>query len=664
MLTALRFPTLAALLLAVPAVAEDDLAGFSPAFLDPAQDPCQDFYQYACGGWLESHPIPADRSAWDRYDQLEEVNRAQLKEILEQAVAKPSDAGEKRLGDFYTACMDEAAVEKLGLAPLAAELKRIAAVHDADSLAAELAHLHAIGGYVGFDLYSVQDPADATKVIAEIDQGGLSLPDPSDYLGHDARAVERQQRYRQHIAAMLRLAGEGAEQATADAERAWKVESALAKASMTAVERRDPHQRHHPVKLADLPRPFAWKTYLEASGVPRAEPVNVAAPAFLEAFARLTQSEDVKSWRAYFTWQLLDASAKLLPSALVQEDFEFYGRYLRGAKALEDRSKLCGRRVDRDLGQAVGQLYVARHFPAQRKQLMVKLVGRLEKAMGADFRSVDWLTPATRQQALEKLKRLRLEVGYPSKWRSFDALQVSRSDALGNHWRARQLEREHDLAKIGKPVDRDEWPEPPQIVDGYHSSELNEVVFTAGILQPPFLDPERGEPVVFGEVGRMIGHELTHAFDDQGRKFDGGGNLRDWWTAKDAEAYEQRAQCFADEYARFVAVGDVHLDGRLTLGENIADNGGLRLAYQALAPVPAPAPKGGFSAEQLFFLGFAQSQCGNTAEKTARDRAKTDPHSPHRWRVNGSVQNMPEFARAFRCKAGAPMAPEHRCRVW
>ncbi len=649
---------------------QDDLAGFSPAFLDPGQDPCQDFYRYACGGWMKTHPIPADRSAWDRYYQLQEANQAEVRQILEQAVASPKDANEKRIGDYYAACMDEAAIEKQGLDPLANELRRIQSVHDLRSLAQEMAHLHSIGVNVGFQFYSAQDLRDATQVIAEIDQGGIALPDRSDYLEHDARTAERQQKYRQHVAAMLRLAGESEAEAAADTARVWDIETAMAQAWMTRLQRRDPNLGYHKMAEAELVAlvpSFPWNEYFGATNAPRFTAVNVVDPDFLKTMETLLRSQDLKAWRTYFRWSLLNEAAPLLPEDFAREDFDFNRRYLRGASARPPRWKRCAELADRDLGEAVGRIFVVRFFPAERKQLMRKLVDEIEQAMEADLRSLEWMTPATRQQALDKLHKVRAKIGYPDKWRDYTRLQVARDDALGNAFRGRQFDFRFQIEKIGRPVDRDEWFDPPQVVDGYHSSSLNEIVFTAGMLQPPFVDPSQGNAVILGEIGRPIGHELTHGFDDQGRKFDGDGDLRDWWTAEDTRAYEQRAACFVDEYSRFLVVDEVHLDGKLTLGENIADNGGLRMAYNALHRAPAtgaPPKTGEFTEDQLFFLAFAQSQCANVAPQTERVRAATDPHAPARARVNGSVQNMPEFEKAFHCKAGTPMAPATRCRVW
>jgi endothelin-converting enzyme/putative endopeptidase len=647
---------------------QNDMAGFSPTFLDESVSPCQDFYQYACGGWMKTHPIPPDYSAWDRYYQLEDQNQAQVRQILENAAADPKVSGdEKRIGEYYSACMDEAAIEKQGLDPLANELRRIASMRDLRSLAQELAHLHSIGVNAAFQFYSDQDARDATQVIAEIDEGGIALPDRDDYLGTEARTKERQEKYRQHVAAMFRLAGESEAEAAADTQHVWNIESALAQAWMTRLQRRDPDLRYH--KLAEpevvgLAPSFPWNEYFGAAGTPRVMSVNVANPDFLKALETLLHSQDIKAWRAYFKWELLNDAAPLLPAAFAEEDFAFNRKYLRGAAAMPPRWNRCAALVNRDLGEAIGRIYVEKYFPADRKQRMLKLVGQIEDAMATNIQSLDWMTPATRQRALEKLHKVRAKIGYPDKWRDYSRLVVSRDDALGNAFRGRQFDFRYQLSKIGRPVDRDEWFDPPQVVDGYHTSSLNEIVFTAGILQPPFMDDSLGDAVILGEVGRMIGHELTHGFDDQGRKFDGDGNLRDWWTPEDARAYEQRAACVADEYSKFVAVDDIHVDGKLTLGENIADNGGLRMAYNALHRLPEEKDAGGFSEDQRFFLAFGQSQCADVRPATERVRTTTDPHAPARARVNGSVRNMPEFEKAFHCKAGDPMAPADRCRIW
>jgi putative endopeptidase len=651
----------------VPVVAfaeENDLAGYSDLFLDRTQDPCTDFYAYACGGWLKSHPIPADRSAWDRYYQLEEASNAAIHQILEDAKVKGKSRVEKQIGAYYSACTDEAAIEKKGLAALSAELKAIAAVKDLKSLAREAAKLQSFGAQALFNFYSRQDWQDASQVIAFVDQGGVAMGNPSDYLDQDARTLEKQDRYRKHVATMLRLAGSSSseEQAAADAERVFKIEVALSRGAMSRKERRDPKNRNHKMtrsELEALAPSFPWGEYFKATGAPAFSALNVANPTFFKTLEPLLTSEDLVSWRAYLTWALLDVSAALLPKALAEADFDFYQRYQKGVNEAPPRWKRCSRLVNRDLGEAVGQLYVARYFPAERKQQMSKLVGRLKDAMEANLGTLDWMSEPTRQEALEKLRKMRTKIGNPEKWRDYSALVVSRDDALGNYFRGRQFDTKHQLAKIGKTFDREEWGVSPQVIDGYQSDERNEIGFTAGILQPPFVDATLGEAVILGEAGRMIGHEITHGFDDQGRKFDAKGELRDWWTKADAKAYEERAACFIEEYSRFVMVEELHVDGKLTLGENIADNSGLRLAYAALHGEPATVED-----DQKFFLAFAQSQCANVLPKTLQVRVTSDPHSPAPARVNGTVQNMVEFQKAFSCKAGAAMAPVKRCRVW
>jgi endothelin-converting enzyme/putative endopeptidase len=641
------------------------------ATMDRSVDPCADFYRYACGGWMASHPVPPDESRWGRFSELAESNRTLLREILEKAASGSSqDPIDRKIGDYYASCMDEAGIEKRGLEPLRAEMERIAALKDVAGLAGEVAHLHQMGVRTLFEFNSQQDFKDATTMIAGVDQGGLGLPDRDDYLREDPKSAQVRQQYVAHVERMLSLAGEPAEAAAAHARSVMQIETALARVSLERVKRRDPANRYHKLKRQDLvavaPH-FPWDTYLTSVEAPAFGELNVSVPDFFKGLDGLVAATDIESWKAYLRWHLLTSSASMLPERFVDEDFAFNNKVLRGAKELRPRWKRCVQATDMALPDALGQRYVARAFSPESKRRTEQMVAAIFKAMERDLHDLTWMTPATKTQALEKLRAIAHKIGYPEKWRDYSALEIVRGDALGNERRADAFEVRYRLGKIGHPVDRLEFRMSPPTVNAYYSSAMNDINFPAGILQPPFYAAERDEAVNFGGVGVVIGHELTHGFDDQGRKFDAVGNWRDWWSEADGKEFERRASCLADEYSSFTAVDDVKLDGRLTLGENTADNGGVRLALMALQDSTrggAGASLDGFTAPQRLFLGFAQVWCSSETPEVARLLARTDPHSPGRYRVNGVLSNMPEFRAAFGCPATSPMVRESSCRVW
>ena len=557
-----------------------------------------------------------------------------------------------------------------GLSALQPELARIAAVKSRAQLVAEIAHLNDLGVNVPFDLYSDQDMKDSSQVIAVADQGGLGMRDPERYTDTDAEAVALRQKYLEHLKREFVLLGDSPGDADAAAQAVLRLETALAQASLTSVQRREREKQYHKFTLAELGAltpGFSWKQYLAGVGAPSVQGVNVSVPAFLEVFNSLLVSTPLEDWKNYLRWHLVHVATPALPAAFVSEGFDFEGKALRGLSQMPGRAERCQDLVDRDLGEAEGKLYVQAYFPESSRQGVLHLVGLLKLALKEDIQTLPWMTAATRQQALAKLDIIGIKIGHPERWRDYSSLRIVRGDALGNAFRSLSFEFHRQMAMIGKPVDRGQFYELPQSIEGYHDNPLNEVVFTAGILQPPFFDPRMDDAVNFGICGGVIGHELTHAFDDQGRKWDGQGNLRDWWTEEDAAQYQQRAACFVHEYSQFTAVDDLKVDGQLTLGENIADNGGLHLAYLALMADlagKAPAEIDGFTPQQRFFLAWGQIRCSNVTEQRARSLARTDPHSPGRWRVNGVVSNMPEFARAFHCPAAAPMVRKDACRIW
>ncbi len=651
--------------------------------MDKTADPCVDFYAYSCAGWQKNNPIPADQSSWSVTAQLQEQNRELLRHILENAAAPDPHRGpiNQKIGDFYASCMDEKAVDAAGAAPLKPDLDRIAAIGKGNDpaiagIARYLAHAHPedIGIYFGqaplFRFGSTQDAKNSSEVIAEVDQGGLGLPDRDYYLKDDEHSKELRTKYVAHVQKMLELAGEPAETAAADAQSVMRFETELAKGSMTRVERRNPQATYHRMsreQLQALSPAFPWNIYFDAVGAKGLQSLNVAAPEFVKAANTLVTTMPVEAWQAYLRWHLIHAQARWLPTAFVNEDFSFYSRTLTGARELQPRWKRCVRYTDWALGEALGQAYVEVAFGPQLKQRTVKMTRQIEQAMARDIQQLTWMSEPTRQQALTKLRAVVNKIGYPDKWRDYTALKIVRGDALGNGERAYAFEFFRQLNKIGKPVDRSEWYITPPTVNAYYDPQNNSITFPAGILQPPLFDPNMDDAPNYGDTGGTIGHELTHGFDDQGRQYDAEGNLRDWWQPQDAKEFQRRADCIADQYAQYTIVDDIKINSKLTVGEDVADEGGLILAYMAWRDETKGqklAPVEGLTPEQRFFVGYAQSWCSNQRPEVMRMRAMVDPHSAPRWRTNGVVRNMPEFQDAFHCKVGQPMAPADRCRVW
>ena len=652
--------------------APEAVPGFDVNAIDRAANPCVDFYQFACGTWMAQNPVPADQSRWGRFQVLEERNRETLRVILDES-ARPGgvrSALEQKVGDYYAACMDVAAIDRKGTAPLETTLQAIRGMADKGGLAAVLAEMHRAGDGALFDFGSGPDFKNSSQNIAQADQGGLGMPDRDYYLKADPRSVELREKYRTHVQRMFELLGHARAQAKAEADTVLRMETELAKNSLDRVERREPDKVYHKVSrqaLAGMAPSFGWARYFAAAGAPAFESVNVAVPAFFRGLEPLLGSASLDDWKTYLTWHVLHSRAPLLPTPFVEENFAFFGRTLSGAKELRPRWKRCVDFTDNQLGEALGQRFVERTFGTEGKQRTVEMVQAIEKALGADIRQLGWMTDTTKQKALEKLQAITNKIGYPDKWRDYSSLRIARDDAMGNTVRADEFEFRRQIAKIGRPVDRAEWFMTPPTVNAYYSPEMNNINFPAGILQPPFYSNQTDDAVNFGGIGAVIGHELTHGFDDEGRHFDAQGNLQDWWTEQDGSQFEKHAQCFVDEYAGFTVAGGVHLNGKLTLGENTADNGGVRLAYMALLDRLAGATPGridGFTPEQRFFLGFGQIWCQNVTPEAARLRAQTDPHSPGQYRVNGTVQNMPEFWKAFGCTPGQPMVRPQACRVW
>jgi putative endopeptidase len=649
--------------------------GFSLDNIDKSADPCVDFYQYACGNWMKNSEIPADRPSWQSFSELDEGNLGIERSILEKAAAGGSsrNAIDQKIGDLYGSCMDEKAVNEKGIAPLKPELDRVAAVKDKGALIDEVAHVHLSGASPLFNFYSNSDLHDANTEIAYIDQGGLSLPDRDYYLKDDARMVEMRKHYVAYVTEMFTLAGQSAQQAADSASTVLRIETALAKAAMDRTERRDPKKRDHKMKRDEavaLAPNLSLNRFFSGVGAPAFTELNVGNPDFFKQINVVVEAESLDSLKTYVTWKVLRDSAEWLSQPFVNADFKMR-QALTGQKQIQDRWKRCIELVDGSLGEALGQRYVEVTFGADGKQRMLKMVDALEKSLNEDIQGLDWMSPETKKQANVKLQAIRNKIGYPDVYRDYSSVVIMPNDLLGNVKRATEFESKRQIAKINKPLDRNEWGMTPPEVNAYYSPARNEIVFPAGILQPPFFDKKMDDAVNFGGIGLVIGHELTHGFDDQGRKFDPTGNLNDWWTAKDGEEFEKRVSCIADEYSNFVVVDDLKLKGRLTLGENTADNGGARIALRALEHMIADDHTGkegqkidGYTPEQRFFLGFGRVWCEKRSPEYARMQVTTNPHSPGRFRVNGVVQNMPEFQKAWGCKAGQPMVAENACHVW
>jgi predicted metalloendopeptidase len=640
--------------------------------IDKSIDPCVDFYQFACGNWLKQNPIPPDQAKWGRFNELHERNQIILRNILDkQSVDNPSrSANDQKIGDYYYSCMDEAAIEARGTKPVQPMLDRINALKDKSDLPGLIGQMHNAGINVLFSFGSEPDAKNSTMEIAGADQGGLGLPDRDYYLKDDAKSVETRQKYQQHVANMFKLAGDSPDKAAAEAKTVMQVETALAKASMDRTARRDPNNVYHKMTTAELQQLsplFKWNEYLVEVKSPEFSSLDVSAPDFMKGMNQVIASSDLDTLKTYLRWQTLHASAPMLPKAFVEENFNFYDKTLRGAKELKPRWKRCVTFTDDDLGEALGQAYVAETFPPESKAAMLKMVHDLEAALKQDITELSWMSEATKKQALDKLSHIDNKIGYPNKWRDYSSLEIVRGDALGNSLRANQFEFHRQLNKINKPVDRQEWGMTPPTVNAYYNPLENNINFPAGILQPPFYDKNADDSTNYGGIGAVIGHELTHGFDDAGSQFDAQGNLKDWWTPEDRQRFDKLEQCIVDEYDSFVVVDDVHIKGKLTLGENTADNGGIRISHMALLDVLASSPekdKDGFTPDQRFYLGYGQVWCENITPEAARLQALTNEHSAPKYRVNGVVSNVPDFAKAFGCKPGSPMIRKPACRTW
>jgi len=668
----MRLHTLAVLAAAL-CLASAGRAGIDPKNFDLTVKPQDDFDQFANGGWKKANPVPAAYSRWGAFNEVDDFNKQALRTVLEKASsARNPTALEKLVGDFYASGMDEAAIEQAGLAPLAPHLDRIAAVKTPADVQAEIARLQGCGIHAGFFFTSEQDPKDTAMMIAATGQGGLGLPDRDYYLRDDEKSKKLRDDYVAHVAKMLELAGDTPAAAQAGAAAVLKLETALAHGSKTRVELRDPVANYHKLPLAEvqaLTPHFDWKAFFAALEIPVPAEMDVGQPDFAKAFDAQLAATPVADWQVYLRWNLLRATAPNLGRAFVDENFAFYGKTLTGAQQLRERWKRVLGTVDGAVGEALGQLYVKDYFPPESKARMLKLVENLRAALGARIRTLEWMDAPTREKALAKLNAFTVKIGYPDKWIDYSALQVDRGSYAANVLRADAFNTRRELAKIGRPVDRSEWGMTPPTVNAYYNPTMNEIVFPAGILQPPFFDAKADDAVNYGGIGAVIGHEMTHGFDDEGRQFAADGSLTDWWTPESAKLFTERSAAIIKQFNDYVAIDDLHVNGALTTGENIADLGGLKIAYAALQQALAGQPRtaiDGYTPEQRFFLSWATVWHTNIRDQALRLQVNTDPHSPAHFRVNGPLSNLPEFYQAFDIPAGAPMrrAPEAQVVIW
>ena len=653
--------------------AANPTSAFDKSALDTTVSACTDFNQYANGGWLKKNPIPAAYSFWGVSSVLGEQNRDQLRTILESAAKSKAPAGsnEQKIGDYYASCMDEKTIEEAGLSPLKPELAHIDAIKDVPTLQAEIFRLHTLGVAPLFNDGSQQDRKNSEQVIFGVGQGGLGLPDRDYYLKDDPKSKDIREKYEQYVRQIFQLAGDTPEASATEAKNVIAFETRLAQASLTRVERRDPDRTYHRMTLqeaAQMAPEFNWTGLYSALNLPTTTAVNVGMPDYFKEVNRALTEVSLDTWKNYLRFNLINNSASALSTPFVNANFDFYSKTLRGTKEQLPRWKRCVAATDRALGEALGQVYVKTAFPPAAKARIVDMVNNLADALQSDIKGLSWMNDATKTAALAKLGAFQRKIGYPDKWRDYSSLAVDRSLYLQNVWRWRMYEEQRDIKKIGQPVDRTEWGMSPPTVNAYYNPSMNEIVFPVGILQPPFFDAKRDDAYNYGAVGAVIGHEMTHGFDDQGAKFDAKGNLANWWTPEDLAAFQKQAECIQKQFDQF-KVGDVSTNGKLVSGESIADLAGLKIAYAAYQKSQQGKPRqtiDGFTPEQRFFIGYAQSWAGQGRPEAERLQATTDPHPLDRFRANAPLSNMPEFATAFGCKANDPMVrpADQRCVVW
>jgi putative endopeptidase len=647
--------------------------GFNMANLDRSANACQDFNQFANGGWIAKNPIPPAYSRWGSFEELAEQNQNELHDILEGLLKKPNRAGsnEQKVADYYESCMDEPKIESEGINPLKPEIDRIAAIRDLTGLEDEIAvfHSHRIPAVFGFG--AAQDFKESKSVIAQIVQGGLGLPDRDYYTESDDKSVQTRNEYEKHVARTFVLLGDDPDRAAAEAKTVMNIETQLAQNSSTRVQRRSPEANYHPMDKAQLNAltpDFNWDRYFRNIKLTQIPKLNVGQPDFMKAADKLLTSIPIEDWKTYLRWHLVNAASNTLSSKFVEESFNFNGKFLTGAKEMLPRWKRCVASTDRALGEALGQIYIQRTFTPEAKAHAQQMVKNLVAALRSDLTTLDWMSDQTRQRAIAKLDAFIRKIGYPDKWRDYSALEISRGPYYNNTVNASTFEVRRNLGKIGNPVDKTEWGMSPPTVNAYYNPSINEIVFPAGILRPPFYDPKADDAFNYGGIGAVIGHEMTHGFDDQGAKFDAEGNLQMWWSKEDFDKFKARTDCVVKQFDSFVVEPGLNEKGQLVVGESVADLGGLTVAYAAyqksLEGKPRPPDIDGFTPEQRFFLGWAQVWAENIRPEAARLRVKTDPHPLGRFRVNGPLSNMPAFAKAFGCKPGDAMMRADRCQIW
>jgi len=659
--------------------AQKKLRTLDPSLMDATVDPCVNFYQYACGSWLKHNPVPADHSSYGRDTEITDQNELVLKSILERAAAGGSERSpnEQKIGDYYATCIDQNAINQAGLKPLQPVFERIDALQAKSELPELTGSLDNMGIDSFFSFSSDQDFKEATQQIAEFDQPQLGLPEKGYYSRTDEDSAKLREQYKAHIARMLTLTGETPEKSAKDAETVLRIETILAENSRSNVERRDPQSLYHKMPLSQFQNGtpgFDFARFLQVTHAPQVSSLNVVEPAFFTGLNQLLATTDLDSLKTFLRWSAIrQIPETVLPQNLDEESFNFYGKTLEGEQEQQARWKRCIHSVDGALGEALGQVYVAERFSLKDKQRTLELTHDIEAAMEREIDQLSWMSDATKVRAKDKLHNVANKIGYPDKWRDYSSLKIVRGDALGNVERAEAFEQQREINKIGKPVDRSEWGMTPPTVNAYYSPQMNDINFPAGVLQPPYFDPSQNDAVNYGDAGGTIGHELTHGFDDEGRQFDAHGNLQSWWTAEDEKKFSERADCIVKEYDGFI-VDTLHVSGKLTLGENIADLGGIKLAYLAYLDraqktgidlkQKGSAEYRGLTPEQQFFVAYGQGWCTNSRPENLKLRIQTDVHSPEEFRVNGVVVNLPAFQRAFSCKTGTPMAPAERCAVW
>ena len=659
---------------AAAAEGNPDSLGFDVSHMDKTCKACDDFFQYVNGNWIKNNPIPAEYASWGSGAMLHDNNQKQLRTLLDEAAANASasaGSSERKVGDFYASCMDTAAINAQGTKPLDAEFARIASFSDKSEIGLLIAHLHSQTVGALFAFASTQDLKDSSKVIGEADQGGIGLPDRDYYTRTDDDSTKLREKYVAHVTKMLTLLGDSQEKAATEAKTVLEIETVLANASFTNVQLRDPETQYHILglaQLAELTPHFSWPQYFAESGHPELKEINVGQPDFFKEMDRQIATRSAQEWQAYLRYHVISRTASTLSEPLVEENFDFNARTLAGTKEQQPRWKRCAGATDAYLGEALGQLYVAKYFPPEAKAQVLEMVGNLRAALREDIPTLSWMSPETKKAALEKLRAFNVKMGYPEKWRDYSALKIDRGSYAQNMLRASQFEDARDLNKIGKPVDRGEWGMTPPTVDAYNNSQLNEIVFPAGILQPPFFDPKRDAAFNYGAMGAIIGHEITHGFDDQGAKFDLHGNMQNWWTDKDLKEFQSRGNCIAKQFDGYVVEGDLHMNGKLVEGESIADLGGLMISYVAyqkfLQTHPRAQDANGFAPEQRFFIGYADAWKDHMRPELAKLQANTNPHPLPKFRANGPLSNMAEFAKAFGCKRGEPMVRADACKIW